>query len=165
MLSAGIGSRRGRDALNGGGVLVQQLGGDVAGLSGGGGIWDIIIYILQIQFKGQPVLLILSVFRGRLQGDADRTALVDRTVQRFLSVVAEIQRCFTELVLRQTERGIGPRVCRIIIAIRRRAIIGLYAGSPVKLDVGVDLVWLIKWGGAVGKHQVAGTLQNSDGIA
>ena len=165
VLSAGIGSRRGRDALNGGGVLVQQLGGDVAGLSGGGGIWDIIIYILQIQFKGQPVLLILSVFRGRLQGDADRTALVDRTVQRFLSVVAEIQRCFTELVLRQTERGIGPRVCRIIIAIRRRASIGSYIGTPVKLDAGVDLVWLIKWGGAVGKHQVAGTLQNSDGIA
>ena len=30
VLSAGIGSRRGRDALNGGGVRVQQLCGDVA---------------------------------------------------------------------------------------------------------------------------------------
>ena len=38
MLSAGIGSRRSRDALNGGGVRVQQPGGDVSGLGSGGGI-------------------------------------------------------------------------------------------------------------------------------
>ena len=163
VLSAGIGSRRGRDALNGGGVRVQQLGGDVAGLGGGGGILDIFIYILQIQFKGQIVLLIPSVLRGRLQGDADRTALVDRTAQRSRFVAVELQRCSIELVLRQIERGIG--LCGTIIAIRRRASIGLYAGSPVKLDAGVDLVWLIKFGGAAGKHRVAGTLQNSDGIA
>ena len=97
MLSAGIGSRRGRDALNGGGVRVQQLGGDVAGLGGGGGIWDIIIYILQIQFEGQIVLMILSVLRGRLQGDADRTAIVNRTVLRFLSVGGERQSCSIDL--------------------------------------------------------------------
>ena len=52
MLSAGIGSRRSRDALNGGGVRVQQLGVDAAGLGGGGGILDISIYILQIQSEG-----------------------------------------------------------------------------------------------------------------
>ena len=165
VLSAGIGSRRGRDALNGGAVRVQQLGGDVAGLGGGGGIWGISIYILQIQFEGQIVLLILSVFRGRLQGDADRAALVDRTVLRFLFVAAERQSCSIELVLRQTERGIDLRGSRIRIAIRRRAGIGLYIGTPVKLDAGVDLVWLIKWVGVGGKHRVAGALQNSDGIA
>ena len=38
MLSAGIGSRRSRDALNGGGVRVHQPGGDVSGLGSGGGI-------------------------------------------------------------------------------------------------------------------------------
>ena len=121
VLSAGIGSRRGRDALNGGVVRVQQLGADAAGLSGGGGIMDIIIYILQIQFERQIVLLIPSVLRGRLQGDADCFALVDRTVQRFCSVVAEPQRFFIELVLRQIERGIGPA---FIPAIRRIASIG-----------------------------------------
>ena len=163
VLSAGIGSRRGCDALNGGGVRVHQPGGDVAGLGGGGGILDISIYILQIQFEGQIVLLCPSVLRGRLQGDADRTALVNRTVQRFRSVAAEIQSCSIELVLRQIERGIV--LCGTIIAIRRRASIGSYIGTPVKLDAGVDLVWLIKWGGAAGKHRVAGTLQNSDGIA
>ena len=163
VLPAGIGSRRGRDALNGGGVRVHQLGGDVAGLGGGGGILDISIYILQKQFEGQIVLLCLSVLRGRLQGDADRTALVNRTVQSFRSVAAEIQSCSIELVLRQIERGIV--LCGTIIAIRRRASIGFFVGIPVKLDTGVDLVWLIKWGGAAGKHRVAGTLQNSDGIA
>ena len=163
VLSAGIGSRRGRDALNGGGVRVHQLGGDVAGLGGGGGILDISIYILQKQLEGQIVLLCPSVLRGRLQGDADRTALVNRTVQRFRSVAAEIQSCSIELVLRQIERGIV--LCGTIIAIRRRASIGSYIGTPVKLDAGVDLVWLMKWGGAAGKHRVAGTLQNSDGIA
>ena len=163
MLSAGIGSRRGRDALNDGGVRVQQLGGDVAGLGGGGGILDISIYILQKQLEGQKVLLCPSVLRGRLQGDADRTALVNRTVQRFRSVAAEIQSCSIELVLRQIERGIV--LCGTIIAIRRRASIGSYIGTPVKLDAGVDFVWLIKLRGATGKHRVAGTLQNSDGIA
>ena len=165
VLSAGIGSRRGRDALNGGGVRVQQLGGDVAGRGGGGGIWGISIYILQIQFEGQIVLMILSVLRGRLQGDADHTAIVNRTVLRFLSVGGERQSCSIELVLRQTERGIGYRVCRNIIAIRRRAIIGNYVSAPAKLDAGVDLVWLIRFGGVAGRHRVAGTLQNSDGIA
>ena len=165
VLSAGIGSRRGRDALNGGIVRVHQLGGDVAGLSGGVGMLDIAIYILQIQFEGQIVLLLLSVLRGRLQGDADRTALVNRTVLRSLFVAAERQSCSIELVLRQIERGIGLWGYRIIIAIRRRASIGSCAGTPVKLDAGVDLVWLIKWGGAAGKHRVTGTLQNSDGIA
>ena len=82
---------------------------------------DIIIYILQIQFERQIVLLIPSVLRGRLQGDADCFALVDRTVQRFCSVVAEPQRFFIELVLRQIERGIGPA---FIPAIRRIASIG-----------------------------------------
>ena len=166
-LSAGIGSRRGHDALNDGIVRVHKPGGDVAGLDGGGGILSFAYLIsVQIQFEGQIVLLIPSVLRGRLQGDADRTALVNRTVLRSLSVVAEIQRCFTELVLRQIERGIDLRVSRIILAIRRRAIIGIYVVSaPVKLDAGVDLVWLIKWVGDVGKHRVAGTLQNSDGIA
>ena len=163
VLSAGIGSRRGCDALNGGGVRVHQPGGDVAGLGGGGGILDISIYILQKQLEGQIVLLCPSVLRGRLQGDADRTALVNRTVQRFRSVAAEIQSCSIELVLRQIERGIV--LCGTIIAIRRRASIGSYIGTPVKLDAGVDLVWLMKWGGAAGKHRVAGTLQNSDGIA
>ena len=163
MLSAGIGSRRSRDALNGGGVRVHQAGGDVAGIDGGGGILGIAIYILQIQFEGQIVLLCPSVLRSRLQGDADRTALVNRTVQRFRSVAAEIQRCSIELVLRQIERGIV--LCGTIIAIRRRASIGIYAFAPVKLDAGVDLVWLIKWGGAAGKHRIAGALQNSDGIA
>ena len=163
VLSAGIGSRRGRDTLNDGVVRVHQLGGDVAGLGGGGGILDISIYILQKQLEGQIVLLCPSVLRGRLQGDADRTALVNRTVQRFRSVAAEIQSCSIELVLRQIERGIV--LCGTIIAIRRRASIGSYIGTPVKLDAGVDLVWLMKWGGAAGKHRVAGTLQNSDGIA
>jgi len=158
VLSAGIGSLRGHDALNDGGVRVQQLGGDVAGLGGGCGIWGIAIYILQTQFEGQPVRLILSVLRGRLQGDADRTILVNRTVQRFLSVAAEIQRCFTELELRQIERGTGSG-----IAIRHRASIGIYVFTPGKLDAGADLVWLIK--GAAGTHRVAGALQNSDGIA
>ena len=165
VLSADIGSRRGRDALNGGIVRVHQLGCNFAGLGGGGGIWDIIIYILQIQFEGQIVLMILSVLRGRLQGDADRTAIVNRTVLRFLSVGGERQSCSIELVLRQTERGIGYRVCRNIIAIRRRAIIGSYVSAPAKLDAGVDLVWLIRFGGVAGRHRVAGTLQNSDGIA
>ena len=165
VLSAGIGSPRGRDALNDGIVRVHQLGGDVAGLGGGGGILGISIYILQIQFEGQIVLLIPSVLRGRLQGDADRTALVNRTFLRSLSVAAERQSCSVELVLRQIERGIGLWGYRIIIAIRRRASIGSYVGTPVKLDAGVDLVWLIKWVGADGKHRVAGTLQNSNGIA
>ena len=160
VLSAGIGSRRGHDALNGGGVRVQQLGGGVAGLGGGCGIWGIAIYILQTQFEGQPVRLTLSVLRGRLQGDADRTILVNRTVQRFLSVAAELQRCFTELELRQIERGTGSG-----IAIRHRASIGIYVFTPGKLDAGADLVWLIKCGGAAGTHRVAGALQNSDGIA
>ena len=162
VLSAGIGSRRGHDALNDGGVRVQQLGVDAAGLGGGGGIMDVIIYILQIQFEGQPVLLIPSVLRGRLQGDVDRTALVNRTVRRSLSVAAERQSCSIELVLRQIERGIR---LVFIPAIRRTASIGLYIGTPVKLDAGVDLVWLIKWVGVGGKHRVAGALQNSDGIA
>ena len=142
VLSAGIGSRRGRDALNGGAVRVQQLGGDVAGLGGGGGILGSAYLIsFQIQFEGQIVPLIPSVFRGRLQGDSDRTALVNRTVRRFLSVGGGRQRCFIERVLRQTERGIGSRVFRIIIAIRRRASIGSYVVSaPAKLDAGVDLV-------------------------
>ena len=165
VLSAGIGSRRGRDALNGGVVRVQQLGVDAAGLGGGGGILGISIYILQIQFEGQIVLMILSVLRGRLQGDADRTAIVNRTVLRFLSVGGERQSCSIELVLRKTERGIGYRVWRNIIAIRRRAIIGSYVSAPAKLDAGVDLVWLIRFGGVAGRHRVAGTLQNSDGIA
>ena len=167
MLSAGIGSLRGRDALNDGGVRVHQAGGGAAGIDGGGGILSFAYLIsVQIQFEGQIVLLIPSVLRGRLQGDADRTALVNRTVLRSLSVAAEIQRCFTELVLRQIERGIDLRVSRIILAIRRRAIIGIYViSAPVKLDAGVDLVWLIKFGGAVGTHRVAGALQNSDGIA
>ena len=163
VLSAGIGSHRGRDALNGWGVRVQQLGSDVAVLGGGVGMWDIAIYIFQIQSEGQPVLLIPSVLRGRLQGDVDRTVLVNRTVQRSRSVVAEIQSCSIELVLRQIERGMG--LCVTIIAIRRWAIIGLYIGTPGKLDVGIDLVWLIKLVGADGKHRVTGTLQNSDGIA
>ena len=165
VLPAGIGSRRGRDALNGGVVHVQQLGGDVAGLDGGGGLWDSAKYLIkvQIQSEGQPVRLIRSVLRGRLQGDVDRFAILNRTVQRFRLVSAEIQRCSIELVLRQIERGIG--LCGTIIAIRRTASIFLYSGFPVKLDVGVDLVWLIKFGGVAGKHRVAGTLQNSDGIA
>ena len=164
VLSAGIGSRRGRDALDGGGVRVHQLGGDVAGLSGGGGILGAAYLIsVQIQFEGQIVLLIRSVLRGRLQGDADRTVLVNRTVPRSRSVAAERQSCSIELVLRQIERGIG--LCGTIIAIRRRASIGSYVSAPAKLDAGVDLVWLIKFGGAAGRHRVAGTLQNSDGIA
>ena len=166
VLSAGIGPLRGRDALNGGLVRVHQLGGDVAGLGGGGGIWSFAYLIsVQIQFEGQIVLLIPSVLRGRLQGDADRTALVNRTFLRSLSVAAERQSCSIELVLRQTERGIWLWGYRIIIAIRRRASIGSCVGTPVKLDAGVDLVWLIKWVGVDGKHRVAGTLQNSDGIA
>ena len=163
VLSAGIGSRRSRDALNGGVVRVQQLGGGVAGPGGGGGILDSAYLInLHIQSEGQIVPLIPSVFRGRLQGDVDRFALVNRTVQRTHSVAAELQRCSIELVLRQIERGIG---LVFIPAIRRIASIGSYVSTPVKLDAGVDLVWLIKWGGAAGKHRVAGTLQNSDGIA
>ena len=162
VLSAGIGSRRGRDALNDGLVRVHQLGGDVAVLGGGPGILDFALYTFHIQSEGQIVPLIPSVLRGRLQGDADRTALVDRTVQRFCSVVAELQRFSIELVLRQIERGIG---LVFIPAIRRIASIGNFFGTPVKLDAGVDLVWLIKWVGAGGKHRVAGALQNSDGIA
>ena len=162
VLSAGIDSRRGRDALNGGVVCVQQLGGDVAVLGGGVGIWDVALYTFQIQSEGQPVLLIPSVLRGRLQGDVDRFALVNRTVQRFRSVAAEIQRCSIELVLRQIERGIWLVV---IPAIRRIAGIGSFVGTPVKLDAGGDLVWLIKWVGADGKHRVASAIQNSDGIA
>ena len=162
VLSAGIGSRQGRDALNGGVVRVQQLGGDVAVLGGGPGIWDFALYTFHIQSEGQPVLLIPSVLRGRLQGDVDCFALVDRTVQRFCSVFAELQSASIELVLRQIERGIG---LVLIPAIRRIAGIGSFFGTPVKLDAGVDLVWLIKWVGAGGKHRVAGTLQNSDGIA
>ena len=162
MLSAGIGSRRGRDALNGGGVRVHQPGGDVAVLGGGPGILDFALYTFHIQSEGQPVPLIPPVLRGRLQGDVDRFALVDRTVQRFCSVVAEPQRFFIELVLRQIERGIG---LVSIPAIRRIASIGSFFGTPVKLDAGVDLVWLIKWVGADGKHRVASAIQNSDGIA
>ena len=166
VLSAGIDSRRGRDALNGGIVRVHQLGGHVAGLSGGVGILGSAYLIsVQIQFERQIVLLILSVLRGRLQGDVDRTALVNRTVLRSLTVAAERQSCSIELVLRQIERGIGLRGFRIIIAIRRRTSIGSYVSAPVKLDSGVDLVWLIKFGGVLRKHRVAGTLQNSDGIA
>ena len=154
MLSAGIGSRRGRDALNGGGVRVQQLGVDAAGLGGGGGIWVSAKYLIkvQIQFEGQPVRLILSVLRGRLQGDVDRIAIVNRTVLRSRSAADDPQSWwFIERVLRQIERGIGA--CGTLIAIRRTASIGSYAGSPVKLDAGVDLVWLIKlFGGVAGKH-------------
>ena len=128
MLSAGIGSPRGRDALNDGIVRVHQLGGDVAGLGGGGGILGISIYILQIQFEGQIVLLIPSVLRGRLQGDADRFALVNRTVQRFCSVFAELQSASIELVLRQIERGIG---LVFIPAIRRIASICSFFGTLV----------------------------------
>ena len=163
VLSAGIGSRLGRDALNDGRVRVQQLGGDVAVFGAGGGISLVVNYTLHIQSEGQPVLLIPSVLRGRLQGDVDRFALLNRTVQRFRFVAAELQRCSIELVLRQIERGMG--LCGTIIAIRRIASIGSCAGIPVKLDAGVDLVWLIKWVGDVGKHRVAGALQNSDGIA
>ena len=162
MLSAGIGSRRSRDALNGGGVRVHQPGGDVAVLGGGPGILDFALYTFHIQSEGQPVPLIPSVLRGRLQGDVDRFALVNRTVQRFCSVVAEPQRFFIELVLRQIERGKG---LVFIPAIRRIASIGSFFGTPVKLDAGVDLVWLIKWVGADGKHRVASAIQNSDGIA
>ena len=162
VLSAGIGSRRGRDALNGGVVRVQQLGGDVAGIDGGGGILLVVNYTLHIQSEGQPVLLIPSVLRGRPQGDDNIFALVNRTAQRSRSVLAELQRCSIELVLRQIEWGTGLGT---IIAIRRIASIGSYAGIPVKLDAGVDFVWLIKLRGAAGKHRVAGTLQNSDGIA
>ena len=163
VLSAGIGSRRGRDALNDGLVRVHQLGGDVAVLGGGPGILDFALYTFHIQSEGQPVLLFPSVLRGRLQGDVDRFALVNRTVQRSRFVAAELQRCSIEHVLRQIERGMG--LCVTIIAIRRKAIIGLYIGTPVKLDAGIDFVWLIKWVGVDGKHRVAGTLQNSDGIA
>ena len=162
VLSAGIGSLRGRDALNGGGVRVQQPGGDVAVLGGGPGILDFALYTFQIQSEGQPVLLIPSVLRGRLQGDVDCFALVNRTAQRFRFVAAEIQRFSIELVLRQIERGIG---LVFIPAIRRIASIGSFFGTPVKLDAGVDLVWLIKWVGADGKHRVASAIQNSDGIA
>ena len=162
VLPAGIGSRRGRDALNGGVVRVQQLGGDVAVLGGGPGILDVALYTFHIQSEGQPVLLIPSVLRGRLQGDVDRFAPVDRTAQRFRFVSAEPQRFSIELVLRQIERGKG---LVFMPAIRRIAGIGSYAGTPVKLDAGVDLVWLIKWVGADGKHRVASAIQNSDGIA
>ena len=162
VLSAGIGSRRGRDALNGGGVRVQQPGGDVAVLGGGPGILDFALYTFHIQSEGQPVPLIPSVLRGRLQGDVDRFALVDRTAQRSRSVAAELQSASIELVLRQIERGKG---LIFIPAIRRIASIGSFFGTPVKLDAGVDLVWLIKWIGADGKHRVASAIQNSDGIA
>ena len=163
VLSAGIGSRRGRDALNGGIVRVHQHGCNIAVLGGGPGILDFALYTFHIQSEGQPVPLIPSVLRGRLQGDVDRFALVNRTVQRSRFVAAELQRCSIEHVLRQIERGMG--LCVTIIAIRRKAIIGLYIGTPVKLDAGIDFVWLIKWVGVDGKHRVAGTLQNSDGIA
>ena len=163
VLSAGIGSLLGRDALNGGGVHVQQLGGDVAVLGGGPGILVFALYTFHIQSEGQPVLLIPSVLRGRLQGDVDRLALVNRTAQRSRFVAAEPQRFSVEVVLRQKERGTGLGT---IIAIRRIAGIGSIVGTPVKLDAGVDLVWLIKFlGGVAGKHRVAGALQNSDGIA
>ena len=162
VLSAGIGSRRGRDALNGGGVRVHQRGGDVAVLGGGPGILDFALYTFHIQSEGQPVLLIPSVLRGRLQGDVDRFALVNRTAQRSRSVAAELQSASIELVLRQIERGKG---LIFIPAIRRIASIGSFFGTPVKLDAGVDLVWLIKWVGADGKHRVASAIQNSDGIA
>ena len=162
VLSAGIGSRRGRDALNGGGVRVHQPDGDVAVLGGGPGILDFALYTFHIQSEGQPVLLIPSVLRGRLQGDVDRFALVNRTAQRSRPVAAELQSASIELVLRQIERGKG---LIFIPAIRRIASIGSFFGTPVKLDAGVDLVWLIKWIGAAGKHRVAGTIQNSDGIA
>ena len=162
VLPAGIGSRQGRDALNGGGVRVQQPGGDVAVLGGGPGILDFALYTFHIQSEGQPVPLIPSVLRGRLQGDVDRFALVNRTVPRSRSVAAELQSASIELVLRQIERGIG---LAFIPAIRRIAGIGSFVGTPVKLDAGVDLVWLIKWVGADGKHRVAGAIQNSDGIA
>ena len=148
--------------MNGGGVRVQQPGGDVAVLGGGPGILDFALYTFHIQSEGQPVPLIPSVLRGRLQGDVDRFALVDRTAQRSRSVAAELQSASIELVLRQIERGKG---LVFIPAIRRRASIGSYAGTPVKLDAGVDLVWLIKWVGADGKHRVASAIQNSDGIA
>ena len=163
VLSAGIGSRRGRDALNGGGVRVHQPGGDVAVVGGGPGILVFALYDFNFQSEGQPVPLIPSVLRGRLQGDVDRFALVNRTVQRSRFVAAELQRCSIEHVLRQIERGMG--LCVTIIAIRRKAIIGLYIGTPVKLDAGIDFVWLIICVGVDGKHRVAGTLQNSDGIA
>ena len=52
VLSAGIGSRRGRDALNGGGVRVQQLGCNVAVLGGGPGIFDFALYTFHIQSEG-----------------------------------------------------------------------------------------------------------------
>ena len=162
VLSAGIGSRRGRDALNGGGVRVHQPDGDVAVLGGGPGIWDFALYTFHIQSEGQPVLLIPSVLRGRLQGDVDRFALVNRTAQRSRPVAAELQSASIELVLRQIERGKG---LIFIPAIRRIASIGSFFGTPVKLDAGVDLVWLIKWIGADGKHRVASAIQNSDGIA
>ena len=162
VLSAGIGSRRGRDALNGGGVRVHQPDGDVAVLGGGPGILDFALYTFHIQSEGQPVLLIPSVLRGRLQGDVDRFALVNRTAQRSRPVAAELQSASIELVLRQIERGKG---LIFIPAIRRIASIGSFFGTPVKLDAGVDLVWLIKWIGADGKHRVASAIQNSDGIA
>ena len=48
MLSAGIGSRRSRDALNGGLVRVHQLGGDVAGIDGGGGVIVSAKYLIKV---------------------------------------------------------------------------------------------------------------------
>ena len=162
VLSAGIGSLRGRDALNDGIVRVHQPDGDVAVLGGGPGILDFALYTFHIQSEGQPVLLIPSVLRGRLQGDVDRFAFVNRTAQRSRPVAAELQSASIELVLRQIERGKG---LIFIPAIRRIASIGSFFGTPVKLDAGVDLVWLIKWIGADGKHRVASAIQNSDGIA
>ena len=89
VLSAGIDSRRGRDALNGGIVRVHQLGGDVAGRGGGGGIWGISIYILQIQFEGQIVLLIPSVLRGRLQGEYTRSDVTNQEYDTDVKRVAK----------------------------------------------------------------------------
>ena len=62
-------------------------------LGGGPGILDFALYTFHIQSEGQPVLLFPSVLRGRLQGDVDRFALVNRTVQRSRFVAAELQRC------------------------------------------------------------------------
>ena len=48
VLSAGIGSLRGRDALNDGLVRVHQLGGDVAGIDGGGGVIVSAKYLIKV---------------------------------------------------------------------------------------------------------------------
>ena len=52
---------------------------------------DFALYTFHIQSEGQPVPLIPSVLRGRLQGDVDRFALVNRTVQRSRFVAAELR--------------------------------------------------------------------------